>query len=71
MTLKPLRAATSSPSSGIGSTFSDRIVISESCTSDGMRVISSMRAIEPRDIALSTGLSTRAPRLGPSASSRA
>ena len=45
ITLKPLAAWTSMPSSGTGSVFSDRIVISASCTSDGMRVSSSMRAI--------------------------
>ena len=47
ITLKPRRACTSSLSSGIGSVFSDRIVMSASCTSAGMRVSSSTRAIEP------------------------
>ena len=45
MTLNPLRACTSVSSSGIGSVFSDRIVMSASCTSDGMRVSSSIRAM--------------------------
>ena len=47
ITLKPWTAWTSSSSSGIGSVFSDRIVISASCTSDGMRVSSSTRASLP------------------------
>ena len=71
MTLKPGRACTSSSSSGTGSVFSDRMVISESCTSDGMRVSSSTRAIAPVSIARITGPGTRASRDGPSASSRA
>ena len=71
MTLKPLAACTSSPSSGIGSVFSDRIVISVSCTSAGMRVSSSMRAIVPVAIAFMTGLGTIASRDGPLASSSA
>ena len=57
--------------SGTGSVFSDRIVISASCTSDGMRVSSSTRATRPSAIAVITGEGTRAARDGPSASSRA
>jgi hypothetical protein len=71
MTLKPRRACTSSPSSGIGSVFSDSTVISASCTSDGMRVSSSTRAMDPRSIARMSGLGTSAARDGPSAMSRA
>ena len=59
------------PSSGIGRVFSDRIVISASCTSAGIRVSSSIRAIEPCSIATITGEGTSACGLGPSASSRA
>ena len=69
--LKPCTAATSVSSSGTGRTFSDRIVTSASCTSDGMRVSSSMRTNRPPRIARYTGLGTRAASLGPSASSRA
>ena len=47
MRLKPRTAATSVSSSGTGSTFSDRIVTSASCTSEGMRVSSSMRTRRP------------------------
>ena len=71
MTLKPLTACTSLFSSGIGRVFSDSTVTSASCTSDGRRVSSSTRAIEPVCIARMTGLSTSAARLGPSASRRA
>ncbi len=71
ITLKPWTAWTSSSSSGIGSVFSLRIVISASCTSDGIRVSSSTRAIFPDSIARKTGPGTSASRLGPSASSRA
>ena len=67
--LKPRTACTSSPSSGIGSVFSDRTVIRLSCTSAGMRVSSSTRAVMPSAIARITGLGTRASRLGPLASS--
>ena len=58
-------------SSGIGSVFSDRMVISVSCTSVGMRVSSSTRAILPASIARIIGLGTSACSGGPSASSRA
>ena len=66
MRLKPAIAATSVSSSGTGSTFSDRIVTSASCTSDGMRVISSTRTRRPCCIARYTGLGTSAASLGPS-----
>ena len=65
MTLKPLRAWTSVASSEIGSVFSDRIVISASWTSDGIRVSSSIRAIFASVIARCTGLGTSAASLGP------
>ena len=71
MTLNPLRACCSPPSSGMGRVRSDSTVISESCTSDGIRVSSSTRAIRPSAIARRIGLSTSAARDGPSASSRA
>ena len=71
ITLNPWRACTSSSSSGIGSVFSDRIEISASCTSAGIRVSSSIRTSAPCSIARITGLGTSAPRVGPSASSRA
>ena len=71
ITENPLTAWTSMPSSGTGSDFSERIVISASCTSDGMRVSSSTRAIRPSAIAVSTGEGTSAARDGPSASSLA
>jgi hypothetical protein len=71
MTLKPLIACTSSPSSGIGSVFSDRMVMNVSCTSDGTLVSSSTRAMAPVRIARMTGLGTMAAGLGPSASRRA
>jgi hypothetical protein len=71
MTLKPLTACTSPPSSGIGSVFSERIVISVSWTSEGTRVSSSTRAMLPVSIARITGLATRAAGEGPSASRRA
>ena len=45
MTLKPLVAWTSEFSSGIGSVFSERMVMRESWTSAGMRVSSSTRAM--------------------------
>ena len=69
--LNPWTAATSVSSSGTGRTFSDRIVTRASCTSDGMRVSSSMRTSRPARIARYTGLGTRAASLGPSASRRA
>jgi hypothetical protein len=69
MTLKPLTACTSMPSSDTGSVFSDRIVISASWTSDGMRVSSSTRAMRPSRIAVITGDGTIAAGVGPSASS--
>ena len=71
MTLKPCRAWTSSSSSGMGRVFSDRMVMRASCTSDGMRVSSSIRATAPRSMARMTGLATTAARDGPSARSRA
>jgi hypothetical protein len=71
MTLKPWRARTSLFSSGTGSVFSERMVMSASCTSEGMRVSSSTRAILPSSIACLTGLETSAAIDGPSASSRA
>ena len=71
MTLNPFAACTSVASSGISSVFSERIVISASCTSDGMRVSSSTRAMRPSAIAVMTGDETSAARLGPSASNRA
>ena len=55
----------------MGSVFSDRMVISASCTSDGMRVSSSTRTSAPVRIARRTGLGTSACSLGPSVSSRA
>ena len=69
--LKPRTAATSVLSSGTGSVFSDRIMTSASWTSDGIRVSSSTRAIDPARIARYTGLGTSAASLGPSASRRA
>jgi hypothetical protein len=69
--LKPRTAATSVLSSGTGSVFSDRIMTSASCTSDGMRVSSSTRTSEPARIARYTGLGTRAASLGPSANNLA
>ena len=71
ITLNPCRACALKPSSGTGSDFSDRMVISASCTSDGMRVNSSTRAIAPVSIATITGDGTSAARDGPSVSSRA
>ncbi|CAM5514562.1 hypothetical protein SMICM304S_08196 [Streptomyces microflavus] len=71
MTLKPRTAWTSCPSSGMGKVFSDRIVMSESCTSAGMRVSSSTRAVIPSDMARISGLGTSASRLGPWARSLA
>ena len=71
ITLKPLRACTSVSSSGMGSDFSDRTVMRASCTSDGMRVSSSIRTSVPSSMARNTGLGTSALRDGPSASSRA
>ncbi len=67
--LNPRTACTSWPSSGTGSVFSDRTVISASWTSAGIRVSSSTRAVMPSAIARMTGLGTRASRLGPRASS--
>ncbi len=71
ITLKPLRACTSRPSSGTGSVFSERIVMSVSCTSAGMRVSSSRRAIMPSRMARIIGLTTSAAGDGPSVSRRA
>jgi len=71
MTENPCTACTSMPSSGTGSVFSDRIVISASCTSEGIRVSSSTRAIRPSAIAVMTGDGIIAAFDGPSASSRA
>ena len=71
MTLNPPTACSSLPSSGIGSVFSDKMVISASCTSEGIRVSSSTRAIWPAAIARMTGPGTMASRDGPSAISRA
>ena len=72
ITLKPLAACISAPSSGIGSVFSDKIMIRASCTSAGIRVSSSIRTSAPLRIAVITGDGTKAPaRSGPSASSRA
>ena len=48
----------------MGGVFSDRMVISVSCTSAGMRVSSSTRAMRPSDMAHG-GLSTSAARDGP------
>ena len=71
MTENPWTACTSVPSSGTGSVFSDRIVISASCTSEGIRVSSSTRAIRPSAIAVMIGEGIIAAFDGPSASSRA
>ena len=71
MTLNPFAAWTSVPSSGTGSVFSLSTVISASCTSLGIRVSSSTRAIRPSRIAVMIGDGTSAPAVGPSASSRA
>ncbi len=67
--LKPRTASTSCPNSGIGSVFSDRMVMSVSCTSAGMRVSSSTRATAPSRMARMTGPGTSASGLGPCASS--
>jgi hypothetical protein len=69
ITEKPRVACTSLASSGIGSVFSDSTVIRLSCTSAGMRVSSSTRAILPWRIACISGLSTSAFSDGPCASS--
>ena len=70
ITLKPLTAWTSSPSSAIGSDFSDRIVIRASWTSDGIRV-----SLDPDLLAVAHADHHRtgdeAARDGPSARSRA
>ncbi|MNS90953.1 hypothetical protein D3C72_1250250 [compost metagenome] len=71
ITEKPRVACTSVPSSGTGRVFSDSTVISESCTSAGMRVSSSTRAILPRRMACTSGLGTSAFSDGPWASSSA
>ena len=71
ITLKPLAAWTSVSSSGTGRVFSLSTVISASCTSLGIRVSSSTRAIRPSRMAVITGDGTSAPAVGPSASSRA
>ena len=60
ITLKPGRACTSESSSGMGSVFSDRMVMRASCTSAGMRVSSSMRTSEPASMARITGPGTSA-----------
>ena len=59
------------PSSGTGRVFSLSTVIRASCTSDGSRVSSSIRAIAPVRIAVITGEGTSAASDGPSASNRA
>ncbi len=69
--LKPFTAWTSLFSSGIGNDFSDRIEISVSCTSEGILVNSSTRAIFPACIASLTGPGTSAFVEGPSANRRA
>jgi hypothetical protein len=71
MTLKPLTACTSPPSSGMGRVFSERMVMSVSCTSAGMRVSSSTRATRPFCMAFMIGLGTSALVEGPSARRRA
>ena len=71
MTLNPLTACTSPPNSGMGKAFSERMVSSESWTSEGMRVSSSTRAIRPSRIPRRMGLGTSASIEGPLASSRA
>ena len=71
MILKPRIACTSLFNSGIGSVFSERIVIRVSCTSEPIRVNSSIRPILPSCMAFIIGVCTSAPSLGPSASSRA
>ena len=68
MTEKPGTAWNSMPSSGTGSVFSDSTVIKVSCTSAGMRVSSSMRAILPSFMALTSGLGINAFSDGPWAS---
>jgi hypothetical protein len=69
ITEKPRTACTSLPSSGMGKSFPDSTVISVSCTSAGMRVSSSTRAILPRRMACTSGLGTSALSDGPWASS--
>ena len=71
MMLNPRMACTSLFSSGMGRVFSERMVMSVSCTSEPIRVSSSMRPILPSCIAFITGVCTRAPSLGPSARRRA
>ena len=68
MTLNPRRACTSTPSSGMGSAFSERIEMRLSWTSAGIRVSSSMRTSRPSSIARMTWLGTTASRVGPWAS---
>ncbi len=69
MRLKPRTARTAVFSSGTGSSFSERMVISASWTSLGTRVSSSTRTTRPERIAVITGLATIAASLGPSARS--
>jgi hypothetical protein len=69
ITVNPLAAWTSLPSSGIGRVFSDRIVIRLSWTSAGIRVSSSIRATLPSRIACIIGEGTSASWDGPCASS--
>ena len=71
MMLKPRVACTSVLSSGMGKVFSERIVIKASCTSDGMRVSSSIRTNWPCCMPCITGLGTKARSEGPSAKRRA
>ena len=65
MTEKPGTAWNSMPSSGTGKVFSDSTVIKVSCTSAGMRVSSSIRAILPSFMALTSGLGISAFSDGP------
>jgi hypothetical protein len=71
ITLKPLLAWTSTPSSGTGSVFSESTVMRASCTSEGMRVSSSTRTSRASRMAVMTGLATSAASVGPSAIRRA
>ena len=71
ITLKPRMACTSVFNSGMGMAFSDKMVMSVSCTSAPIRVSSSIRAILPCFIARITGVSTKALSLGPLANNSA
>jgi hypothetical protein len=75
ITLKPSSAFSTwgslPESSGTASRRSLRIDTSASCTSGRQRVTSSMRASEPRRIAVSTGDGTMASGCGPFARRRA